>query len=113
MKKAIGKQPKLYMCIIDVIQDDIEQVSSILNLLNNNLDAIGWREYFKKDISQEEVIKVLEYLIIEKLVDVWDFNEKETELIPVYNPSTNSDSILKYWYLPSKKGQKLWESWEF
>ena len=53
----------LCMFVRDVLRHDvIEQLSSILNLINND-GGVGWRDQWPRDFESQEVIRALRRLV--------------------------------------------------
>ncbi|MCS7272492.1 MAG: hypothetical protein NZ703_15520, partial [Gemmataceae bacterium] len=73
----------LPMFVLDVLRHDaIEQLSSIVKMLNN-VGCIGWRDCWPHDFTVEEIVPVLEQLVRDGLVDVLRESEAGNEVVPV------------------------------
>lgn len=103
--------PDLRMFVLDVLRHDFEGVSQISTLLNSR-SAIGWREFWPRDFSEEEIVGTLASLMQEDLVEVFEEAPESGELERVRYPGTDISSIKRYWYRPSTKGYALWERWD-
>lgn len=103
------------MFVLDVLKYDIEQISSIVNLMNNT-GCIGWRVFSPTDFSKEDVIPVLGELIQNGYLDLYDYSEREKCLLPVgdigYLPGDFSGNEEQYWYLLTSKGRELLDIWD-
>lgn len=101
------------MFILDVLRhDDIEQLSSILKLMNNDA-CIGWREFWPHDFTPQEVIPALEDLVRAGYVTAWCEEESVDELsqITVDRLDVNRDKE-SLWFALTDKGRRLWNQWE-
>ncbi|MFN7811240.1 MAG: hypothetical protein ACK5SI_01085 [Planctomycetia bacterium] len=102
---------QLPMFILDVLQHDVaEQVSSILRLLNND-GCIGWREFWPRDFSEEEVVEALGRLVEEGRVIVFRESAENGELVPTSVRELPMD-VNSQWYGRSMSGEEAWDSWE-
>jgi hypothetical protein len=103
--------PDLWMFIIDVLRYDIEPISSIVNLLNDD-DSIGWREFWPADFAALEVAGALEELVARRYVQPLTYDPNKKELVESSVMSGFIESPEDYWFLLMKAGRELWESWE-
>ena len=94
------------MFVLDAMQDDIEELASIMRYLRE------WRPYWPHDFTEDEVIQTLTALVRDRLVDVYDETSGSSELSAVADPETDEASIRRYWYLPTPQGQELWKAWD-
>lgn len=103
------------MFVLDVLQHDIEQITSIVNLLNDDSGSIGWRDCWPRDFTKNDVISVIDELIQDGLVDVYDYSDDERCLVPAspvgFIPSDFSGNQERYWYLLTEKGRALLKIW--
>ncbi len=103
--------PDLRMFILDVLRHDFEGVPQICVLLNSRSN-IGWREFWPRDFTEEEVVRTLAGLVQEGLVEVFEEAPDSGELDHVRDPATDMSSIKRYWYRPSPEGRSVWERWD-
>ena len=99
------------MFVIDVLRYDIEQVPSIVNLLNDRTN-IGWREYWPHDFTEAEVIGALGVLTAERLVDVYQAVDDASDLIPCDVLPDFTQSLDNYWFLLLDSGRQKLEQWQ-
>lgn len=104
---------QLSMFILDVLRhDDVEQLSSILKLLNND-GCVGWRQFWPRDFTSEEVIPSLEGLVRSGYATVLRVGESTDELIPVPFEKLNVRSDQQsLWFALADEGRALWRQWE-
>jgi hypothetical protein len=106
-------QTQLDMFILDVLRhDDIEPMSSILKLMNND-GCIGWREFWPSDFTPDDVIPALEALVRAGYVSAWREQESVDDLLPVsvdrLDIKRDQESL---WFALTEKGRALWNHWE-
>jgi len=99
------------MFIIDVMRyDEAENVTSIINMINDNQN-IGWRRHWAHDFTREEIIKGLRKLLEMKLVRPLTYNSVSGELIDsneAVDFSMNSEDL---WFRITELGWRMWEKW--
>ncbi len=102
---------QLAMFILDVLQHDVaEQVGSIVKLLNNR-GCIGWRAFWPRDFTQNDVLTALRWLVDHGLVIVYMENPAKCELLQSTAPPIDLGSP-SLWFGRSEKGKHLWDAWE-
>jgi hypothetical protein len=94
------------MFILDAMQDDIEDLASVMTYL------VEWRSYWTHDFTEDEVMAALASLIEAGLVEVYGETADSAELRPIDSPRTDEASLLRYWFRPTVKGQRIWEEWD-
>ncbi|MEQ8209738.1 MAG: hypothetical protein RH917_07885 [Lacipirellulaceae bacterium] len=109
-------QAHMPMFVLDVLQYDIEQINSVINLLNDSSGSIGWSEFCPDGFRNEDVIQVLKILASLGHVDVYQYSEEESCLVPSGEPGFVPDdlesAINDYWFLRTRSGEKRWEEWD-
>lgn len=110
-KRAIDNP--LGMFILDVLRHDIiEQVPSIVKMLNND-GCIGWRDCWPQDFTEQEVVPVLESLVREGYVQVLREVESGNDVAPIpiaeANIRQDQDNL---WFSLTDAGRQLWNNWE-
>lgn len=102
------------MFVVDVLRHDIEQVSSIVNLLNDT-GCIGWRDQSPSDFSSNQVISVIPNLVEKGYVDVYMYSKSEDALVPACEVGSMPEGFAgkenSYWFLLTDKGRAAWELW--
>jgi hypothetical protein len=99
--------------VLDVLRHDAaEQLSSILNLLNND-GCIGWRAYWPHDFTAVEVAPALEELLRAGWVTALREDKSDGELVPVdwraLDTRRDQESL---WFALTPQGRKVWEGWD-
>lgn len=98
------------MFVLDVLKYDIEQIGSILNLLNDDT-CIGWRPFRDRPFDAAEVTKWLVELADQGLVEVC--HERGGYLVPVEDTSVlNEYTVSAYWFRLMTRGEKALERWD-
>lgn len=104
----------LEMFVVDVLRYDIEQISSIVNLLNNT-GCIGWRDQWPADFQSDEIVSVIPSLVGKGYVDVYVYSKSQNALVPAceagFMPEGFAGNENAYWFLLTKKGMAAWELW--
>src|SRR5437016_3795489 len=99
----------LPMFVVDVLRHDvIEQIPSIVNMLNNH-GCIGWRDCWPRDFTAQDVIRALRHLADEGYVDVL----REPDSGDTVEPTTVKDLDIreerqKLWFALTEDGRRAW-----
>ena len=104
-----GRVPQLGYFVLDVLQYDIEQMDSILSMLNARSD-MGWRDLSDRDYTTPEVREVLEHLAGGGLVIPYADLGGE-QLLPVDKERAKRMSDKDLWWLLSVEGEKKLDGW--
>lgn len=102
----------LKMFILDVLRHDVvEQIPSILKLLNNR-SSLGWRGFWPHDFNADEVVPALKELIRDGAINACaeDESGELQPLIPEQVEAEQDEGRL--WFGITEKGRKLWNQWE-
>lgn len=98
------------MFVLDVLKYDIEQIESILNLLNDDT-GIGYRPFWGRPFETAEVTKWLAELADSALVEIC--HERDGYLVPVDdNPDLNENTVGDYWFRLMRRGEEALERWD-
>lgn len=109
---ARGATPDdLPMMVLDVLRHDIEQIPSILNLLNDTED-IGWRDVWPEDFKESDVVEALRALVRDGSVDVYVEDPEAGELVPSASPMEFERALDDSWFLLTDAGRERWETWD-
>ena len=100
----------LRMFVLDVLRHDVEELSSIVKMLNNR-GCIGWREFWPDDFTSDEVGVALEALLSDGLVTALAYDVDQSSLVRV-SEYVDVRGSSKIWYELNPKGRALWESWD-
>ena len=103
---VVPSGPHLEMFVLDAMQDDIEDLASIMRYL------LEWRPYWTHDYTETEVMAVLAALIEDGLVEVYGEASDTAELVPIDVPDTDEASLRRYWFRPTPKGRQIWKEWD-
>ena len=101
----------LSMFILDVMRhDDAENISSIVNMLNDDSGSIGWREFWLHDFTREEVLWAMNELIAQKFVQPLREGTARMERVDArtVNLQKKSDDL---WFALTKAGRQAWQKW--
>jgi hypothetical protein len=98
------------MFIVDVLKYDIENVPSLLRLLNNR-GFIGWRRFREQDFSSEEVISGLQVLVRAGMILVLSEDMHSGCLVDDRDTEHLEERIDSLWFKVTRKGMKAWEKW--
>jgi hypothetical protein len=98
--------PNLAMFVLDAMQDDIEDLASVMRYL------IEWRPYWTHEYSEGDVMAALVVLIEDGLVDVYGEAADSAQLVPIDAPRTDEASLRHYWFGPTPKGRRIWKEWD-
>jgi hypothetical protein len=100
---------QLRMFILDVLRhDDIENLSSVLELLNNP-GCIGWRVFWPDDFTANEVVPELRGLGSEGCVQAMQETGQGDELVPIPPEEITADDRI--WFGLTDAGRKAWDAW--
>ncbi|MEX2139578.1 MAG: hypothetical protein WD894_09975 [Pirellulales bacterium] len=102
----------LRMFILDVIRHDgLEQVSGMVELLNDR-NCIGWREFWPRDFTAEEIWMQLKHLCKQGLIDALIEQAPEFDLVSL--DSAKLDALAdsnQLWFALTDAGRRAWEQW--
>lgn len=101
----------LPMFILDVLRHDVEQVPSVLRLLNNR-GSIGWREDWPRDFVEADVLPALKDLVDQGLVQPLKYSHLSQALEPIRDPADVQRDAASLWFVLMKRGWQAWEDWE-
>ena len=106
-------QDQMSMFILDVLRHDVvEQIPSILNLLNDD-GGVGWRDRWPQDFTADEIVPTLEKLVRAGLVGALREQQSGNDLSPVnvqeLDVGRDQDSL---WFELTDEGRRVWDRWE-
>ena len=104
-------QSHLPMFIVDVLRHDIEPLSSIVNMLND-AGCIGWREFWRRDFNEEEVISALRDLCRRGWVKVLVYSPAKGVCVDAPLDTDFTPNPSQFWFKLTKEGEGAWEKWE-
>lgn len=103
---------QLGMFVIDVLRYDVETLSSILKLLNDD-GCIGWRFAWPHNFTKKEVTDALEELLRKGLVLPLHEDKELKELVPLQQEQDIwIEGIDAIWFDITKKGWDMWHKWD-
>lgn len=101
---------QLRMFILDVLRhDDIENLDSILKLLNNP-GCIGWRVFWPDDFVAAEVLPQLCVLAAEGKVQALRETGRGDEFEPIAAGQIVADERI--WFSLTDVGREAWDAWD-
>jgi hypothetical protein len=103
---AVSERLLLEMFVLDSMQDDIEDLESVMRYL------VEWRPLWPHDFTEEEVLDALKSLTEDGLVGAYDESPSSAELKPVECPNTDPASLRRYWFRPTTLGRRIWKAWD-
>ncbi len=109
--RALLQVSQLGYFVLDVLQYDMEQTPSVLNLLNDR-GNVGWREFWDRDFERDEVRETLEYLAEHGLVAPYSYDPKEEELVPIDPERARHMNDEELWWLLDGSGKEAIEKWD-
>jgi hypothetical protein len=100
------------MFVLDVLRhDDMEQIDSILKLMNNT-GCIGWRFTRDSDFQVDEVAARLRVLLEGGYVASYkESTTKPYKNVPVEASSIDWKMIGRIWFSITPKGTDAWAAW--
>ncbi len=102
---------KLKAFVIDILHYDIESMQTLLNHLNER-EVIGWRKFWPRDFTKEEIIPVLEELINDHFIETLQYNGTTVRLEKVdMRGSVIKDLADSLWFRLADKGYDAWKKW--
>jgi hypothetical protein len=106
-----GERERLQMFILDVLKYDIENVESILKLLNDR-DGIGWRFAWPHDFDKQEVVCGLQNLLRMELIQALTFDDSDEALIEAKDKGAGlPENPEAYWFALTEIGRHALASW--
>lgn len=102
---------RIDMFVIDVLRYDIENIPSILKLLNNR-SSVGWRFAWPHDFAEVEVIQALKDLIKNGWVKPLRENETHKNIVPVDEDEDIWNNIDTLWFELTGQGWQAWNNWD-
>ena len=97
------------MFVVDVLQHDIEPLTSIVKMLNDT-GSVGWREFWPNDFTVSEVLPALKELIRRNWVEVLEYSPSRNQLVPTVVALEGDASQL--WFRLTNEGREAWQTWE-
>lgn len=99
------------MFILDVLRYDIEQLPSILKLLNDT-GCIGWRHQWPRDFTANDITPALRSLVEQGLVELLEYSAKADALVRSDRFGRDFESRnANYWYRITDSGREEWKQW--
>jgi len=102
-------QVNLQMFVLDVMQDDIEDLSSIMLHLGQ------WRRDWPRDFTEAEIIVALRTLLDAGWISALELGvnrDGRQVLFEVEVARTSEEAIRSYWFEPTQVGRDKWRAWE-
>jgi hypothetical protein len=99
----------LTMFVLDVLRHDIENLESVLRLLNS-ATSIGWRAFWPHDFTVDEVVPVLNRLLDEGLIR--QLAEERGVLVLREQAVPIVAGTERIWFQITDDALQIWERWE-
>ncbi|HMG17259.1 MAG TPA: hypothetical protein VK573_00935 [Gemmatimonadales bacterium] len=103
-------QALLDLYVLDAMADDIEDVESILRMLNN--PSIGWRDEWGKDFERLDVVTALSRLAKAGQVVVYRLDTDGKELIRTQDQTLPPSTYDDFWFGLSPAGRIRHQTWK-
>lgn len=100
----------LMMCILDVLRHDIEDLASLVRMLNLG-DPIGWRDLWQRDISSDEAARSVCRLHEQRAIRLLALDESRDELVSVEEDRLTPEAAMRFWFELTEHGRRLWDAW--
>jgi hypothetical protein len=99
------------MFVIDVLRHDFEDLDAVLRMLNNT-GLLGWRKFWPRDFTYEEVLEALDRLVRRGLAKALEYNPVKRELVTVNRPVDVRTEGGSLWYKVEQSALDLWNAWK-
>lgn len=111
-RQAKTSGARLDLFILDVLQHDIENVPSIIRMLNN-IGCIGWRNFWPHDFTPDEVVPVVLDLCEQGSVKALKTGFRDDALHECNAvPSVEETCSGLVWFACTEQGIALWKQWD-
>ena len=111
MNNARNMSAHLPMFVLDVLRYDIEQISNIVTLLNND-GGVGWRDVWGREFTATDVIAILPELVQKRYVQVlWQPNN-HSDLVEARGPFDFENDSGRLWFRMTASGRQAWKKWD-
>ena len=102
------RENRLHLFILDVLRRDLENVQSLLNMLNDDT-SIGWRDFWPRDFSEAEVVPALNDLARDGLIK--QLVEQGGELVEKQQSVVLVSGEEAVWFQITRRGLDVWNAW--
>ena len=111
--KSAEHSHHLPMFVLDVLRhDDVENLDSMLTMLNDS-SCIGWREFWPRSFTQEDVIPCIIQHIEDGNIDPCKEDPNGNAIVPA--DMKNLERRIRHgvlWFHLTRRGQHCWEQWQ-
>lgn len=101
--------PDLY--VLDTLANDVEELDSILRMLNSNT-VLGWSDEWGRPFSRPEVVAALSRLIKRDLVEVLTLTEDGKSLRELGSGILPPNTYDDVYFSMTAKGRLVHRSWD-
>jgi hypothetical protein len=102
---------EIRMCVLDVIQDDIENIAAVLRMLNSEFTD-SWRGARGQSFTEVEVIVAMKELVRRGLVTPLAEMPPEYDLHPIDPLRIESEfDWSEFWFLIEPAGRQAIQNW--
>ena len=102
---------QLLMFVVDVLRHDMEPLSSVIKMLNND-GSIGWRGFWPHDFTEAEAGQALDELVNRKWVEVLEYSQPSNQLVPAQGTFDIGKKPSRLWFRLTEAGRQAWEDWK-
>ena len=99
------------MFVIDVLRYDIEDLAAVLRMLNNT-GPMGWRKFWPRDFTPEEVLEALDRLVSRGLAKPIEYDPVRRELVDADRHVDVQKEGGSLWYKVEQSALDLWNKWK-
>ena len=104
------RQALLDLYVLDALADDIEDMESILRMLNNR--TVGWRDEWGKDFERLDVVTALSRLAKGGQVLVYRLDPDGRELIEAPQQTLPPSTYDDVWFGLTPAGRMRHQTWK-
>jgi len=103
-------RPGIDMFILDSLANDLEDVGSILRILNS-ASELGWRDQHPEPFTREEVVPALLRAVKRKEIEACVYRPSERALVGAGEGIVPQGSLDEVWFRLTERGRIVLKSW--
>jgi hypothetical protein len=92
--------------------DMTSRISMRFSGCSTTLDFLGWRKFWPRDFTYEEVLEALDRLVRRGLAKPLEYNPVKRELVTVNRPVDVRTEGGSLWYKVEQSALDLWNAWK-
>lgn len=97
--------------VLDTLANDIEDLDSILRLLNSPTE-LGWRDQHPEPFEREEILPSLVRSIRRGLIEACAYSDEERALVGAGMKVVPDGDFDSLWFRLTPQGRMVLDSWE-